>query len=94
VLRGGPAPHGTAPRIREGRLSGGLFHVTQACDVAYWHIASFRGGAEFGRYRGIADMAGFCRWLDPATNDPFRTSIQIPAAAARPQPLVEACAAM
>jgi len=28
MLRGGPAPHGTALRIREGRLSGGLFHVT------------------------------------------------------------------
>jgi hypothetical protein len=26
----------------------------------FWPIASFRGGAEFGRYRGIADMARTC----------------------------------
>jgi hypothetical protein len=25
--------------------------------VSCWHIASFRSAAEFGRYRGIADMA-------------------------------------
>ena len=24
-------------------------------DFRLWHIASFRWGAEFGRYRGIAD---------------------------------------
>jgi hypothetical protein len=25
-------------------------------DVSYWHIATFRCGAEFGRYRSIADI--------------------------------------
>jgi len=30
----------------------------RASGLVQWHIASFRGGAEFGRYRGIADMAG------------------------------------
>jgi hypothetical protein len=28
----------------------------RADDVAFWHIASFRCDAEFGRYRGIADL--------------------------------------
>ncbi len=40
-------------------------------DVAYWHIASFRCAAEFGRYRGIVDSGklsarqidGFTAWL-------------------------------
>ena len=25
--------------------------------VSFWHIESFRCAAEFGRYRGIADMS-------------------------------------
>jgi hypothetical protein len=25
-------------------------------NVGYWHIASYRCGAEFGRYQGIADI--------------------------------------
>ena len=33
-------------------VSGG----TGVCNVAYWHIATFRCTAEFGRYRGIADI--------------------------------------
>ena len=31
-------------------------------DVAYWPIASFRCGAEFGRYRGIADFGERSAW--------------------------------
>jgi hypothetical protein len=27
-----------------------------SCDFRYWHIPSFRCDAEFGRYRGIADI--------------------------------------
>jgi hypothetical protein len=27
-----------------------------ACHFRLWHIASFRGAAEFGRNRGIADI--------------------------------------
>jgi len=42
-------------------LAGRTFRPAEqrACsEFGFWHIASFRGGAEFGRYRGIADMAG------------------------------------
>ena len=31
-----------------------------------WHIASFRCAAEFGRYRGIADMAGVATGSSPS----------------------------
>ena len=30
--------------------------MTPRADLRLWHIASFRGAAEFGRYRGIADI--------------------------------------
>ena len=52
---------------RHGKLAAAMLGAT----VAYWHIASFRCAAEFGRYRGIADMAGITAgWLDPVANDP------------------------
>ena len=38
----------------------------------HWHIASFRCAAEFGRYRGIADMAGLRAMPSPR---PFRTTV-------------------
>jgi putative tryptophan/tyrosine transport system substrate-binding protein len=38
-----------------------------------WHIASLRCAAELGRYRGIADHARTCRWLNPVVNDPKGT---------------------
>src|SRR5450759_1999014 len=41
----------------EAALVGGLFAISNhRCDGSYWHIASFRCAAEFGRYRGIADI--------------------------------------
>ena len=43
----------------------------QPVHFRYWHIASFRCAAEFGRYRGIAELAsrlrgrfGFWAWSD------------------------------
>ena len=39
--------------MTEGRLSWRPHFISL---VAYWHIASFRCDAEFGRYRRIADM--------------------------------------
>jgi len=35
-------------------------HSKLASEVAFWHIASFRCGTEFGRYRGIADIGQAC----------------------------------
>jgi hypothetical protein len=43
-------------RPAEAASVGGLFHFSQASNVAYGHIASFRCDAESGRYRGIADI--------------------------------------
>jgi hypothetical protein len=37
-------------------------------------FASFRCAAEFGRYRGLADMAGTTAGLVPVENDPTQTS--------------------
>ena len=37
--------------------------IEQSGDFRSWHIASFRCAAEFGRYRGIADMAGLAAGL-------------------------------
>jgi len=38
--------------------------------IRFWHIASFRRDAEFGRYRGIADMAGLAGGPTPARMTP------------------------
>jgi hypothetical protein len=32
----------------------GLFHISEACDVAYWHETDLTRCLLFGRYRGIS----------------------------------------
>jgi hypothetical protein len=46
---------GLGQEIRPPQLAAS-FSSSETFDVAYWHIASFRCAAEFGRYRRIADI--------------------------------------
>jgi hypothetical protein len=39
-----------------------LAHTRAVIKARYRHIASLRGAAEFGGYRGTADIAQTCRW--------------------------------
>jgi hypothetical protein len=41
--------------------------------VACWHIAPFRGGTEFGRFRRLSGHGRIFCWLDPVANDAEQT---------------------
>jgi len=44
------------PVARRLPHSAASFVSSQRSHVGFWHIALFRGTAEFGRYRGTADI--------------------------------------
>jgi hypothetical protein len=77
------APQHTEPSGLQ-RLVYGPRVAESACTGCFWHIASLQCDAEFGRYRGTADMAGLAagstrsRMTHSSHSPPAEESARVP----------------